>query len=1273
MKKGRTLKSVLSLLLAVTMLFQQTGITTLASEDLEPAAAESTEALHEEPEVSSPSADVVEEADPEPEPIEEPESVEPVSEDVSEEAEPEPVDEEPAADLTDDEEIETDVPADPEEEELSSEEFMLDDGTEEETSHMVYFIVEGDAQVLVDGLAVSELEVTEGNSVRFYVDMADGLSVQNVFATSGEIEYVSEETNEFVLGDINSDSFVTIEVGDGEEEAKPVELKMSVVDADGNEVDPSYTNMDLPEFDEELDLTESVLDVTKAVNVEGTNRWYVDEYAYDYATINDKKVTGLRKELALDSEDITVYSYIDEFGEAVKINSDDVILLHYNNARTVTEYKYEDNFVKVIATVNDPSAIPDNADLKVYQITKEDNQQAFDAYMGALNEQAESIAEQQNAETATVYDEKNTLLYDIALMTPKADEEGNPIPDQFVEIKPENDVVTISFSFKKNQLQEELTAQTAEDITVIHLPVEENVMADVDATSDIIDKVDSANIEATVVETDNSELNDGSDVIEFSTESLSVWAINGSSDTITVPAPEKTFVESDLNLLKQGDFQYLANFGLIGFSEILVNQHICSNFATNKLILKSGEGLGTNDKGTIDDKGNKTKTAEASYIGKEIVSTINGTNFNLATDSVLVFGKDVGTGTFDTGNAVPYYITISGVTFGIQNVTKKYEENNGEKVAANIMQEDDDHPYLDLAAMKDIATKLSKKLSENTASDVVLKTNDSGGVAVVERGTNTIACLNITASQTAKKITVDDSKANHNEPHVLLINVDAEGADVVNIPNLTVSGSGENLTNETDKWSNANIILNIVDSQSSDGLFHGKVINTNVPNENPVSGSILAPAATVEVHSNVNGQIIADKIEIHQEFHRDSITFKNAITVTGGLKVAKTINSSSDCDEFFDFKITPLNGAPGPEGCEEDGTKIAQNQVDGLVAFGYLNFDSLGDYDYLVEEIIPSDATLLPNGQYTKKVGDATVVYDTNKYIITVHATPRSSSTAIGIGGYSVYKYENGVKGEKIDDLTYDEGKTGVVTFENEKSPIKLNFKVRKAVEGEWDNSKRFTFTLRQTKFISADGNTVKTFTEPSWDEEYRMPKVNYQPASSITAHASKNSPVASFASIEGYTKEGTYIYTLTEDYPANAELSSDGLKATDADGYTYDVSEHEVKVVISKISNDSNALKATITYDGAKSLTITNHGPESEEETGSLELTKTIKGDITEEEAAGALTFEVKTKAGKWLKKDGSLSDTAVQLTLADFTHTPGTKDYTLKFENILIGEYTV
>ena len=50
-----------------------------------------------------------------------------------------------------------------------------------------------------------------------------------------------------------------------------------------------------------------------------------------------------------------------------------------------------------------------------------------------------------------------------------------------------------------------------------------------------------------------------------------------------------------------------------------------------------------------------------------------------------------------------------------------------------------------------------------------------------------------------------------------------------------------------------------------------------------------------------------------------------------------------------------------------------------------------------------------------------------------------------------------------------------------------------------------------------------------------------------------------------------------------------------------------------------------------------------------------------------------MKTKAGKWLKKDGSLSDTAVQLTLADFTHTPGTKDYTLKFENILIGEYTV
>ena len=72
---------------------------------------------------------------------------------------------------------------------------------------------------------------------------------------------------------------------------------------------------------------------------------------------------------------------------------------------------------------------------------------------------------------------------------------------------------------------------------------------------------------------------------------------------------------------------------------------------------------------------------------------------------------------------------------------------------------------------------------------------------------------------------------------------------------------------------------------------------------------------------------------------------------------------------------------------------------------------------------------------------------------------------------------------------------------------------------------------------------------------------------------------------------------------------------------------------------------------------------------TGSIELTKTIKGDITAEEAAGALRFTVETPEGKFLKADGTVSDTKVELTLADFTKT-GENSWRLVIDGVATGE---
>ena len=69
--------------------------------------------------------------------------------------------------------------------------------------------------------------------------------------------------------------------------------------------------------------------------------------------------------------------------------------------------------------------------------------------------------------------------------------------------------------------------------------------------------------------------------------------------------------------------------------------------------------------------------------------------------------------------------------------------------------------------------------------------------------------------------------------------------------------------------------------------------------------------------------------------------------------------------------------------------------------------------------------------------------------------------------------------------------------------------------------------------------------------------------------------------------------------------------------------------------------------------------------------------GDVTEEELAeAALTFEVKTSDGKWLDKDGKISDTKVELILGEadgFATTDGGKTWTKTFKDVPADTYTV
>ena len=86
-------------------------------------------------------------------------------------------------------------------------------------------------------------------------------------------------------------------------------------------------------------------------------------------------------------------------------------------------------------------------------------------------------------------------------------------------------------------------------------------------------------------------------------------------------------------------------------------------------------------------------------------------------------------------------------------------------------------------------------------------------------------------------------------------------------------------------------------------------------------------------------------------------------------------------------------------------------------------------------------------------------------------------------------------------------------------------------------------------------------------------------------------------------------------------------------------------------------------------------------EKIGTLELTKTIEGDLTAEEIAGELTFVVTTEVTegettveKYLGKDGKLHDDEQTLTVGkDFTYNEETEKYVLTINDVAVGGYTV
>ncbi len=173
-------------------------------------------------------------------------------------------------------------------------------------------------------------------------------------------------------------------------------------------------------------------------------------------------------------------------------------------------YEYEDDKVKVTATLEKADAVPDDADFVVTEVVPESTDYNYETYMSALNENAEEITEADPEDVE--FNEENTLLYDIAFFV--EDENGTK-----VEFEPEEGTVNFVIEFKRGQLSE---SKNDAAISVVHMPLADAVKNSVDTTAD------ATEITTNDVKVENIYDNLASvanEMVEFDLNSLSVIAI----------------------------------------------------------------------------------------------------------------------------------------------------------------------------------------------------------------------------------------------------------------------------------------------------------------------------------------------------------------------------------------------------------------------------------------------------------------------------------------------------------------------------------------------------------------------------------------------------------------------------------------------------------------------------------------------------------------------------------------------------------------------------
>lgn len=466
-----------------------------------------------------------------------------------------------------------------------------------------------------------------------------------------------------------------------------------------------------------------------------------------------------------------------------------------------------------------------------------------------------------------------------------------------------------------------------------------------------------------------------------------------------------TFEASAFNKLPGGKLGVLANFGLVGFESIYGNTHTNSNVATETFYANSVT-FGTNN----------LAEPEVSYIGTRVVG---GATVNMKDKDGKYNGSSVVLG---SGNKVEVLgdnpdsvrqVRVDGDHFDINGPSSAQEQRQ------SIYQEQAGQKYLDLASLQSQMGSVSGELASMGASGTTVDFSDQNNQKITVDADAKVSVAKLTAADLNKwggprriQVTGDYDTS---VKRLIVIDIDAQGASPITIPKVEVKGGS---TGEVSTWANTNVIYNVYDSTVAGGRYSGTVTNSDA-----TYGVILAPYGTVDSKSNVNGQIIANKIIVNAEFHRDSFTYNDETITTGAgltVKGSKTLDGTAGNIPSFSFTLTALDGAPMPTGAE-NGTVTVTNNASGDINFGQITYSKAGTYEYTIAEV---------------QDGKSGYDYDTQTYTMTVSVSVDNQASTSTKTVYKIDKVlskssglfasDKEVSPASVTDSTYN-----VATFAN--------------------------------------------------------------------------------------------------------------------------------------------------------------------------------------------------------------------------------------------------